>query len=329
MSDTNNIKPVFIVGMNGSGTTFLLDCLNNHPVLYGYRRETKIIPLYYASQEKYGDLKNEQNFLKLFDALRNEYIFKVVNGGVPVPLPGNWAQLPRNLATIIDSIFMYFASKDGKSRWCEKTPAYAIHIKDLCQLFPDAKFIHLIRDGRDCARSLHRRYGYNAGAMIYKWKKMVREARQQGVALTGDKYLEIRYEEMTERPERTMKQICCHLEIPFSSAICESSRIRNFTGNNSSKIIKNSQKWREYFDAKQIRRMEMIAGRQLDDLGYETNYPDADYNPSNLLQQWLLYSGYTSHVVKRSLKAVCQGDLMRLQGLVPFLMTRIKTRSKI
>jgi hypothetical protein len=328
MSDAKNSKPVFIVGMNGSGTTFLLDCLNNHPDLYGYRRETKIIPLYFASQKKYGDLKNDQNFLKLFDALRNEYIFKVVNGGVSLPLPGNWKQLPRNLATIIDTIFMYFASKDGKSRWCEKTPAYAIHIKELCQLFPDAKFIHLIRDGRDCARSLHRRYGYNAVAMIYRWKKIVGEARRQG-AQTGDRYLEIRYEEMTEHPERIMKQICSHLEIPFSSVICESSRIRNFTGNKSSKIIKNSKKWREYFDRKKLRRMEMIAGRQLNELGYETNYPDADCNPSNLLLQLLLYFGYTSHVVKRSLKAVCHGDFVLLQGLIPFLMTRIKTRSKI
>jgi hypothetical protein len=328
MSDTKNSKPVFIVGMNGSGTTFLLDCLNNHPDLYGYLMETKIIPFYLASQKKYGDLENDRNFLKLFDALRNEYIFKFVNGGAPLPLPDNWMQLPRNLATIIDSIFMYFASKDGKSRWCEKTPDYAIYIKELCQLFPGAKFIHLIRDGRDCARSVHRRYGYNAGAMICRWKKMVREARRQG-ALTGDKYLEIRYEEMTEHPERIMKQICRHLEIPFSSAICESSRIRNFTGNTSSKMIKNSQKWREYFDGKQLRRLEMIAGRQLNELGYETNYPDADYNPSNLLLQFLLYFGYTSHAVTRILKAVCQGDFIRLQGLIPMLMTRIKTRSKI
>ena len=58
---TWEMRPVFVVGMNGSGTTLLLDCLNHHPRLYGFRKESRVIPYYIASVEKYKDLNNDNS----------------------------------------------------------------------------------------------------------------------------------------------------------------------------------------------------------------------------------------------------------------------------
>jgi hypothetical protein len=56
-------KPVFIVGMNGSGTTMMLDHLGRHPELFGFKTETYILPHYLLVEAKYGDLKVDGNFL--------------------------------------------------------------------------------------------------------------------------------------------------------------------------------------------------------------------------------------------------------------------------
>ena len=153
-------EPVFVVGMNGSGTTMLLDCLDNHPDLFGFRRETKIIPYFIQSAGKYGDLSDDKNFRKMWDDFRSISFFKYVNNGKIVPLPKSWKDAPRSAAGIIDCTLSYFAEKDGKHRWCEKTPMHAQHICLLADSFPNAKFIHIIRDGRACAASFHRRWGY-------------------------------------------------------------------------------------------------------------------------------------------------------------------------
>lgn len=59
-------RPVFCVGMNGSGTTMLRDSLERHPYIYGYPRETKIIPSLIESQSKFGDLHTDENFRALW-----------------------------------------------------------------------------------------------------------------------------------------------------------------------------------------------------------------------------------------------------------------------
>jgi hypothetical protein len=321
-------KPVFIVGMNGSGTTVLLDCLNNHPNLYGFRKETKVIPNYISSLIKYGNLEDDSNFLKLLNDLRNEVVFKIVNGGSPVPIPENWKDLQRNLMTVVDYIFKYFALKEGKARWCEKTPGYAIHITAISQLFPNAKFIHIIRDGRDCAASLHRRWGYMPAAMIYRWKKVVHEAMKQG-SIIGSRYHEVYYEEFTKDPVQVMRNLCSFLDIPFIDAIIESSRIRKFTGTTSKKIVRNSQKWRNYFNDKKLTRLELIAGSQLNRLGYVTNFPASDYNPSPLLLRFLLYYGYVRETARRIRVTLSQRDDYSLRYFSSYLLARFRTRYKI
>lgn len=299
--------PVFIVGMNGSGTTMLLDCLNNHPNLYGFHRESKIIPYYVATLGRYGDLCIDGNFLRLFNDIRNEWVFKKVNKGFAPPLPENWKNLARNLSAVIDTIFTYFSSKEGKLRWCEKTPMHALHILSLGQLFSDAKFIHLIRDGRSCAASVYRRWGYKPEVSIYRWKKVVYEGRRQG-SIIGERYYEVYYEELTRSPEESLKGICTFLDIPFDDRVLKVSRLRTFTGSRSEGIISGPEKWRRCFGDKQLDRLERIAGKQLHNLGYQTEYPSSDVNPPLLLLKIWLYLGHFRSKLPYFLKAFSRND---------------------
>ncbi|MGH8607377.1 MAG: sulfotransferase, partial [Gammaproteobacteria bacterium] len=61
---TSATGPVFLVGMNGSGTTMLLHSLGNHPDLYGCKRETRVLPHFIAHLHRYGTLGDDDNFLR-------------------------------------------------------------------------------------------------------------------------------------------------------------------------------------------------------------------------------------------------------------------------
>jgi hypothetical protein len=71
--------PIFIVGMNGSGTTMLADALNHHPQIYIHRIESRVIPYYCQQLGTFGDIPREDNFRKLVDDFANNYAFRVCN----------------------------------------------------------------------------------------------------------------------------------------------------------------------------------------------------------------------------------------------------------
>jgi len=216
--------PVFVVGMNGSGTTMLLDCLGRHPQLYAFPRETRLIPWLVARAPGFGDLGGDANYQRLWDEVRALGVFQLVNESQPVPLPADWRERPRSLAGILDGVFGYFAARAGKPRWCEKTPQHVQHLPALARLFPAARFIHVVRDGRDCAASFHRRWRRDPRLTVYRWKKVVAIGRRQGRELGEARYREIRYEDLTAAPEASLRALCAFLALPFDPVVLESAR---------------------------------------------------------------------------------------------------------
>jgi hypothetical protein len=288
-----NLKgPVFVVGMNGSGTTMLLECLGRHPSIYSFPGEIKALPRLIRYGEEIGNLENDEVFLKLLDRIRNAVVFKITEGG-EVPLPSGWERLDRNFGSAFDAVMKHFADKEEKKRWCEKSPKQALHISSLAEHFPGSSFIHLIRDGRDCAQSLHRRWKYNPYRTIYVWKKLIRSARRQGSSLPG-RYIEVRYEELSTEPATVMKKICDFINIEFLDSMLLSSGKHldpRFRKDDSSDygIKKNIQKWKAYFSEKEIAKLERISGELLDELGYEILTGRYDRDPGFIrTNYWLI-----------------------------------------
>jgi sulfotransferase family protein len=272
--------PVFVVGMNGSGTTMLLDCLGRHPELYAFPKETRLIPYLISRESAYGDLQIDANFQRLWDEVRTLAVFRESNDTAPIPLPPDWREYPRSLAGILEAIFGYFAAREGKRRWCEKTPQHVQHLLALSQQFPAAKFVHVIRDGRDCAVSFHRRWLRRPELTIFRWKKVVATGRDQGRQLGQDRYLEIRYEDLTAQPESSLRGICAFLGLPFAAATLDSAQpYLQSSGTDGARGLRaNSGKWQGYFSARLQQRLERIAGRTLASCGYATQCPDCDAN---------------------------------------------------
>jgi hypothetical protein len=272
--------PVFVVGMNGSGTTMLLDCLGRHPELYAFPRETRLIPFLMARVSTYGDLNVDENFQRLWDEVRSLAVFRETNDNTPVPLPPDWRDYPRGLAAILDAVFRYFAAQENKHRWCEKTPQHVQHLLALSQQFPSARFIHVVRDGRDCAVSFHRRWLRRPELTVFRWKKVVALGREQGRQLGSERYLEIRYEDLTANPETSLRRVSSFLALPFNESTLESAQPYLESGGTQGRrgLQANSGKWQGYFSVRLQQRLERIAGRTLASFGYATQCPAGDAN---------------------------------------------------
>ena len=264
----------------------LLDHLASHPLLFGFPAETQVLPYFIKRQATYGDLADDANYWQLWSDLARSFYRRPVPGSKGSQIPENWREQPRSVAGAFNAIMLQFAVAEDKRIWCEKTPMHVHHLALLAREFPTAKFIHIIRDGRDCAASFHRRWNYNPVRTIYRWKRAVRAGQSQGLTL-GSRYYETRYEEVTRAPERAFQDICTFLAIPFESSVLSSLRIRpHMTGSVSQSIVRNQRSADRYFKSADLEKIESVAGRCLNELGYVTDNPTGDRDPAWSTLRW-------------------------------------------
>lgn len=279
-------QPLFVLGMNGSGTTMLLDSLGRHSSLYAYPHETRLLPHLLADTEKYGDLQDDNNYLRLWSDLLDIPALK----RRAISLPNSWAQAPRTMAGAIDTLFTSLASKDGNIHWCEKSPMNVQHIPLLAAEFPNARFIHMIRDGRDCAASFQRRWSRSPTLSIFRWKKAVTQGRIDGQAIP-QRYLEVRYEDLTDAPQEQLQRVCDFLELDFEDVILQSSQPylkSSWHNDKAGTIEKNDRTWRNYFKESDVVKLESIAGLLLDQCGYPVINSEGDVNLTRIRRKLLM-----------------------------------------
>lgn len=273
---------VFVVGMNGSGTTMLLDHLGNHSSIFGFPDETKSLPYFILNGSKYGDLADERCFRRL----REDMARAIGKAGPDAARQLDWSTVERSAAGVFDAIMNRLAESRGKRVWCEKTPMHVHHIRLLGAHFPDARFIHVIRDGRDCAASFHRRWRFNPVRTMYRWKQAVAAGQAQGADL-GGRYLEVRYERVTEAPEPEFSAILEFLGLPFEPAVLQSMRARpNATTPAHGRVVRSERGATAYFEPGVVAAMEAVAGKTLARLGYSCGNPDGDADPAAVRRRW-------------------------------------------
>jgi hypothetical protein len=123
-------------------------------------------------------------------------------------------------AEVARTFYRMYASRFGKARWGDKTPAYGTAIDQIAALLPEAHIVHIIRDGRDVmlsVRGLWFRPGDTVEACAEDWARRVARTREIGQRLP--RYLEVRYESLVTSPETTLKTICRFIDLAFEPAM--------------------------------------------------------------------------------------------------------------
>jgi hypothetical protein len=157
----------------------------------------------------------------------------------------------------------------GEHGWVsERTPLHVYHLGLIAEIYPDAKLIQIVRDGRDVARSLvEQEWGpttHDAAAM--EWRDAIRAAR--AAALPPERYREIRYEDLLAAPEPLIGELFGWLGVPASdddlaAALSAAAEVAN-TGARET----GAERWREELSRKQIAEIERVAGAELRLMGY-------------------------------------------------------------
>ncbi|MDZ7584261.1 MAG: sulfotransferase [Thiobacillus sp.] len=204
------IPPSFIVGVPRSGTTLLSAILNRNSQVC-VTPETHYYSIFH-SRIGHESLLNSnwpstaRRCLYLVDGLRemgltSEDIIKA-------------ADTRRTRAGILSSIGELYAAKRGKQLWIEKTPQHMLYLSEIWHDFPQARILHILRDGRDVALSLSKMDWANPGFLhnLYKWSKELEEAESY---LSDPRCLTIRYEELLSTPAATVATVCRFLGIAY------------------------------------------------------------------------------------------------------------------
>jgi hypothetical protein len=201
--------PIFIGGAGRSGTTLVRMMLDAHPhICCG--PELKLLP---AIAEWY------QTLTRNFASVMQSY------GNTP-------ADVRQRFRDFVEGLVANFRRASGKPRWAEKTPHNVLYMVPLGDIFSDARFLHIVRDGRDVACSLitmdwlnpqtGRKWDYvqNIGNAARYWREIVTLARQQAQhpSLAG-RVLEVRYEDLVANTEGTLRRVLQFIGVSWDEAV--------------------------------------------------------------------------------------------------------------
>ena len=202
----------FVVGVSRSGTTLLRLMLDAHPEL-AIPAETHFIPKLIRNVKKSDGADPREVALETITTHRRWPDFKLDED----ELAGRLRALREPSVTeILRAFYRLYAEREGKSRWGDKSPPYVRKMRRIDSVLPEARFIHLIRDGRDVALSLTEvEWGPETIAeAAEKWQGWIAKARRQ--AKRVDHYLEVRYEDLVTDAEPTLRRVCEFVELDYS-----------------------------------------------------------------------------------------------------------------
>ena len=210
--------PFFITGFLRSGTTLLRLMLDNHPEVAVPLDVVKLWPRYYSKLGQYNDLKTLRDIKRMATDLIQEERIQLWEAPLTVEDVLACRQ-GDDFPDIVDAFYRAYALSKGKKYWGDKNPGNMRRIHLLNRWFPNCKIIHIIRDGRDACLSLSKQE-FGSDDLLQcanSWREQVWWVRCAGEILGPSRYLELRYEDLVNNPERELKRICRYLDITYSS----------------------------------------------------------------------------------------------------------------
>ena len=268
------------MGEARSGTTLLRVMLDAHPQL-SIPPESYFVSGLYPFRSRYErregfDLPLFANDLQGLHKFRDwDLPAETLSETFAEPMPGG------SYADAIRLLYRAYAGVHEKPRYGDKSPGYVTRMKLLTQLFPEARFVHIVRDVRSVALSLTempQEWGTSTvpeGAA--RWRHRVSRGHAEGTALGPDRYIEVRYEDLVADTERELRRLLEFLLLPWDDAVLNYadrglSRVPEGSKaihGNVARAPTKTRDWREQISPEDLEVVEAIAGDVLTEMGYE------------------------------------------------------------
>jgi hypothetical protein len=267
--------PVIVLGVRRSGTTLLRVMLDRNPAL-AVPDESYFVP---QLARRHRGTVDVDAFL---DDLRR--LPTLVEWDLRPEAVARRLHPPMATGEAIAAVFEAYAAERGKIRWGDKTPLYMQYLPMLERLFPAARYVHLVRDGRDAALSflsvpagiMTEGWGHprDAAGFACQWATEVRAARALGVRAGPGRYLEVRYEALVADPEAELRRICSFAALDYDEAMLA------YVGQTDSAHKEHQRRldepprvgvrdWRTEMAPGEIAAFEAVAGDLLGELGHD------------------------------------------------------------
>jgi Sulfotransferase family len=267
--------PLFVLGVRRSGTTLLRVMLDRHSEL-AIPDESYFIPQLADRHHGTVDVDAFADDLRRLPTLREW----------DVPVDDVQARLRPGMRVgeAVAAVYETYAARRAKARWGDKTPMYMQRLRMLEHVFPDALYVHLVRDGRDAAVSFlempkgivtetwaHPR---TAAEFASQWRTEVGAAQRLGRRAGPRRYHELRYEELVADPERELGRICDFAGLAYEPSMLEYAAEVDVSAKPHQQSLKRPptpglRDWRTQLSAEDAAGFEEVAGDLLRRLGYD------------------------------------------------------------
>lgn len=192
-SPSASAPPIFVVGCPRSGTTLLRQILDSHPSI---------------------SCGPETRFLWGLRTIEERNWTTLVGFGLTLD---EWRA---NARTLFESFHLRYAERQGKHRWADKSPDYALMLDWVNELYPEAQVVHIVRDPRDVIDAWRRFYGNRSiHRAARSWVRYVRAAHDFASMQVEEKMKELRYEDLVREPEQTLRSLFEWLGEPWDDSV--------------------------------------------------------------------------------------------------------------
>lgn len=194
-------RVVFIGCFPRSGSTLLRAVLQHHPDVAAAQTEVNVFQDIRTSSRK-----TKMNIIDAFDAQDEEVAFATGN---------------RDLVAVADAVLGAFLERQQASVVLVKQPKHIFFIKEIFEHFPNAKFINIVRDGRDATMS-QRYFMLPKGRQEWPYDWCCRQwdvCVNRGKEWLGDqRYLQVRYEDLLKNLTGEANRIFDFIGVPSMAA---------------------------------------------------------------------------------------------------------------
>lgn len=281
------MNPVFIGGCGRSGTTLLGAILGSHS-------DCLTIPEFQFKLNIIQACNHKTHLHTDTNEILKDKRFKIWR--INVDAENLQENLAKSAIHTVDFFVKKYAESINSSKspklWLDHTPTNMKYAKTLLEVFPQAKFIHIVRDGRAVASSvIPLDWGPNTITKAASWWV---EHMAYGLAaesfLGKDKIIRIKYEDLISEPEETVKNLCSYLDIEYQHSMLKATgfKVPQYTLSQHSLVGQNLDKarlsvWQRKLRKNDIEIFEYLTGNFLSYFNYHLLFSNENIKVSRVV----------------------------------------------
>lgn len=297
-----NMNPIFIGGCDRSGTTFLGSLLGTHQQSLCVPESQFIIEVLNGSNFKIDDIEPRA----VLEMIRKHPRFKI------------WAidvddlavdQSINSYSSLIEHIVKHYGEKNAQPTphfWVDHTPSNIKYVATLLEIFPNAKMIHLVRDGRAVASSLLPLiWGpRSVDKAAYFWLTNLAYGLAAEALYGSNRIMRVKYEELVNETESTLQAICSFIGMEYQPNMVQGDgfKVPSFTRKQHALVGKKPNQtrvnaWQKKLTPRQIEIFESTTANMLNYLGYTPRFGMSAKGMTPMeriistLKQFLMFAG--------------------------------------